>query len=441
MRLRTVLWGCAAAAACASTSFAGVSIGVFLDGAVDSQITGIFAATRHHAIVQYALVWQYSTAASHTELMNRVDARGATPMCVWGTGGSAAGHGFDHIIGGADDAYILSVANAVKAFGKPVILAFCPEFNLDSSPYYYLADPSHRTAKYAEMWRHVHTIFTNAGATNAQWAFCPNYQGNPVTADNSYFNYYPGDAYVDWVGALGFDTNWGGGGGSAGLSFNSLFGAVLGDEASRYPRKPQIVMWFATAGNDAQKPGWIQTSYGSMSAYPNLRAAVWYNKKDGAGLDYRVWDASGVSASVTAAYRGAISPALFLTSLPPYDDIIPGGGGGGTLDITPSPSTVARGAPITINYAFAGITQRVDAYLGVVMTDGSLLVMDSSQNFQSEIVPVAANMDVSGNPSGGLAFTVPATIPAGVYTFESVWVPAGAPVTTSGMDVAPVTVR
>jgi hypothetical protein len=425
MCVRTVALA-ASLAVCTTSSFAGVSLGVFLDGAPDAQITGLFAATRQHAIVQYALVWAYSDAASHTTLMNRVDSHGATPMCVWGTGD----YNFDSIINGSRDAYIRGVADAVKAFNKPVILAFDAEFNRNGNPYY--GNPT----KYAQMWRHVHDVFAARGATNAQWAFCPNYASDPPGVD--YSAYYPGDAYVDWVGALGFDTNWGGGG-SAGLSFNSLFGPVLGDEASRYPRKPQIVMWFATAGNDAQKISWIPASYASMASYPNLRAAVWYNKRDGAGYDYRVWDTSGVSTSVTTAYKNAT--ASFLTYLPPYDDLIPDGGGSGVLDITPVPSTVTRGANITINYAFTGITQRVDAYLGVVMTDGSLLVMDPSQNFQPDIVPVAANYDVSGNPSGGLTFTVPTTIPTGVYTFEAVWVPAGTPPTTAGMDVAPVTVH
>lgn len=440
---KRVTIACLAAAAslgASAPSLAGVSLGMFLKDSTDARIEALFGVTRTHAILQYVLEWDAS-AAMHTEAIHARARHGAVPMCVWGTGGSAKGYGFESIIGGAHDAYIRSVATAIRNFGKPVILAFCAEFNHKNNPCYYLNDPSRSTAKYAEMWRHVHDVFTAAGATNAQWAFCPNYQGDPVTEENLYYHYYPGDDYVDWVGALGFDMNWGAGG-SAGLSFDNIFSLVLGDEASRYPDKPQIVMWFGTAGNASQKPGWIRTSYASMGAYPNLRAVVWYNRDDTAtwGGDYRVWDTAGVQGAVTAAYREAISAPLFLDTLPPYDDLVPDGGGGGKLDITPVPATVARGAKITINYAFTGIAQRVDAYLGVVMTDGTLLVMDSRQNFQPKIVPVAANFDVGGNPSGGLTFTVPATIPTGVYTFEAVRVPAGTPPTTAGMDVAPVTV-
>lgn len=419
---------------CAAPSPAAISTGVFLDGALDSQITGMFGATRQHAIVQYALLLSLSDGSSHTTLMNRVNSHGAAPMCVWGT----AFYTLDQIISGSQDARIRSVADAVKAFGKPVILTFNAEFNLSSSPYY--GNPT----KYVQAWKRAHDIFVSRGATNAQWAFCPSYASDPPTVD--YNAYYPGDAYVDWVGALGFDTDWVHGGGSAGLSFSAIFSPVLADEAVRYPHKPQIVMWTATAETDAtRKASWISLAYTSMTSFPKLRAAVWYNKNDtqpGLIADYRVWDTSGVPANVTAAYKTAVSGASFLTTLPPYDQLIPDDDGGdGELSITPVPSTVARGANITLNYAFTGIAQRVDAYLGVVMTDGSLLVMDPSQNFQTEIVPIAANYDVSGNPSGGLSFTVPTTIPAGVYTFEAVWVPAGTPPTTAGMVTAPVTVN
>ena len=114
----------------------------------------------------------------------------------------------------------------------------------------------------------------------------------------------------------------------------------------------------------------------------------------------------------------AIAGAGFLAAVPPYDELIPGDGGGG-LGITPVPSTVSRGAKITLNYAFTGIAHRVDAYLGVVMTDGSLLVMDPSQNFRTKIVPIAANYDVSGNPSGGLSFTIGSSNASGIaYTVK-----------------------
>ncbi|HOE26767.1 MAG: hypothetical protein IT574_01000 [Candidatus Aureabacteria bacterium] len=441
MKLRAVVCGLSVAASLgtAAPSGAGVSLGIFLTTLPKESIEALFGATRRHAILQYVLEWYNSAAAAHTAAMQARAEAGAVPMCVWGTGGHDKGYGFDSIISGTHDAYIRDVAGSVSAFNKPVIIAFCPEFNHRSSPYYYLNDPSRSTAKYAEMWRHVHGIFREAGATNAQWAFCPNYQGDPVTDANLYYHYYPGDAYVDWVGALGFDTDWASGG-SAGLSFHDIFGRILGDQASRYPNKPQLVMWFGTAGDTARKEAWIGASYGAMGLYPNLRAVVWYNKTDTAGFDYRVWDTSGVQASVTAAYREAISAPLFLDTLPPYDDLVPADGGGGALDLTPIPATVRRGAQIALHYAFSGILQRVDAYLGVEMTDGTLLVMDSRQVFQPRIIPVASNLDASGNPSGALSFTVPETIPTGVYTFKAVWVPAGAPVTEAGVIDRPVTV-
>ncbi|MDD5555924.1 MAG: hypothetical protein PHN82_01605 [bacterium] len=426
MYMRALASALLAAAIAAGPARGAVSLGVFLDGAPDAQITGLFGATRPHAIVQYALVWAYSNAGSHTELMNRVRGRNATPMCVWGSGWE---RNLNDIANGAHDAYITGIANAVRDFGHPVILAFNAEFNLTTNPY----NASHYgndAGAYIAAWRHVVDRFRAAGATNAQWAWCPNYASNPPASWNQPENYYPGDEYVDWLGTLGFDCNWAGGGGTANLSFNDLFGPILSSMASLKPDKPQIVMWFATAGSAAQKPAWIQSSYGSMANYPNLRAVVWYNKRDDApaNADYRVWDTAGVQASVTNAYRNAISAPLFLTTLPPYDELVPNGngnGGGGTLAITPSPVTVWRGDTLSIGWAFQGITQRVDAYLRVTTPEDDLYYMDARQQFNLRVAPVASNYNVSGNPSGTLRFTVPRNISAGDYTFEAMCVPAG----------------
>jgi len=183
MKLRAVVCGLSVAASLgtAAPSGAGVSLGIFLTTLPKESIEALFGATRRHAILQYVLEWYNSAAAAHTAAMQARAEAGAVPMCVWGTGGHDKGYGFDSIISGTHDAYIRDVAGSGSAFNKPVIIAFCPEFNHRSSPYYYLNDPSRSTAKYAEMWRHVHGIFREAGATNAQWAFCPNYQGDPVT--------------------------------------------------------------------------------------------------------------------------------------------------------------------------------------------------------------------------------------------------------------------
>jgi hypothetical protein len=57
-------------------------------------------------------------------------------------------------------------------------------------------------AIYAQAWRHLHDIFAQEGATNARWVFSLNptpYEGETSWGDNAKA-YYPGDAYVDYIG-------------------------------------------------------------------------------------------------------------------------------------------------------------------------------------------------------------------------------------------------
>jgi len=408
----------------AASAHGGISLGIYLNPGEDytTEINHFFADTRQHAIVQYALLWN-ANGATHTNIMNMVRTAGATPMCVWGS----SGYSFNQILSGTVDGVIMDIAEAIRVFGDPVILAFDAEFNLDSSDYN--GDPN----AYRQVWKHVRGIFNSVGATNVQWAWVPNYASNPSTPGNDYNLYYPGDAYVDWVGALGFDCNWSTG--PAYMSFDGIFLPILNDFQSRYPNKPQIIAWFGSAGASSfatYKAGWIQDSYNRMPSYPNLRAVVWYNDFAGGApgpLDFRVWTdsvTSPVPENVTAAYRGAVNAAPFLGTLPPYNQLIPGGGGGGSgFTITLEPSTATGGDRLKISWAFSGIARVVDAYLAVELPDGTLLVMDSKMNFQSKIVPGASRFDVSGNPSGALSLGVPPGTAPGGYTFMAVCVPSG----------------
>ena len=52
---------------------------------------------------------------------------------------------------------------------------------------------------YIEAWQHIWTIFQSQGATNVAFVWCPSIKGPTRLA------YYPGDAYVDWIGWDGYD--------------------------------------------------------------------------------------------------------------------------------------------------------------------------------------------------------------------------------------------
>ena len=108
------------------------------------------------------------------------------------------------MIEGHHDAYIREFAEAAKAWGHPFFLRFNWEMNGNWFPWSEGVN-GNQPGEYVAAWRHVHDIFTQVGATNATWVWCPNV--DPASKLHDLASLYPGDAYVDWTGLDGY--NWG----------------------------------------------------------------------------------------------------------------------------------------------------------------------------------------------------------------------------------------
>jgi hypothetical protein len=103
------------------------------------------------------------------------------------------------------DGYIRQYARDLKSFADPVLIRlFGGEFNgswwYGQSP---RANPNLTAARFVAAWRRVVDIFREVGAANVSFAWIPVvYPPAPVDwVDSDIAAYYPGDAYVDWVGA------------------------------------------------------------------------------------------------------------------------------------------------------------------------------------------------------------------------------------------------
>jgi hypothetical protein len=240
---------------------------------------------------------------------------------------------------GVYDAELRASAEGVKRFGKPIIIGFAHEFNLSNSPFY--GDP----AAYVAAWRHVHNLFAQAGATNVQWLWPPNYKSDrPYDPISDYNLYYPGDQYVDWIGVFGF--NWGSDltRGPGWVEFDYLFDAFLRNTACRYD-KPLLVGPTGSVEGPGSKAAWIANFYRAMEDYPNVRAIVWFNEfayGNPNEADFRVTGTSKYGAApgpmpyYTAAYRNAIGNPVFVTEFPPYEQLKPGSRSCFTVDTDPN---------------------------------------------------------------------------------------------------------
>ena len=97
---------------------------------------------------------------------------------------------------------IVATAQAVKAFGKPMFLRWNWEMNLSNGAKCMgTGTTAQQEAGYIGAWQNIYTIFKAQGVTNVSWLWNPG--GGPADADPA--PYYPGSAYVDWIGFDGYD--------------------------------------------------------------------------------------------------------------------------------------------------------------------------------------------------------------------------------------------
>ena len=102
---------------------------------------------------------------------------------------------------GQYDDMIRSRAQAVKALGEKVLIRWMWEMDGREK-----AENTQHPALYIAAWRHIHDVFAEEGASNVQWVWCPNATAFRIEDDRNAPAYYPGDDYVDWICADGY--NW-----------------------------------------------------------------------------------------------------------------------------------------------------------------------------------------------------------------------------------------
>ena len=98
------------------------------------------------------------------------------------------------VTSGRQDAYLGAQAKAVKAYAKPTFIRLDWEFNAETYPRWNM--PAVSAAQYIASWRHVVSMFSDVPNVAFVWSptTWPGPGGNRVAA------WWPGDAFVDWVG-------------------------------------------------------------------------------------------------------------------------------------------------------------------------------------------------------------------------------------------------
>jgi len=263
--------------------------------------------------------------------------RGSLAMITWepwdaGSGVDQPRFSLGRIAAGDHDDYIRRWAAGVRDWGRPLLLRFAHEMNGDWYPW--AAGVNGNTApQFVAAWRHVHDVFRDAGATNVSWVWSPNvvYRGSAPLTD-----LYPGDPYVDWVAADGYN------GGTAlhrggWRSFDQLFGATL-KQLRALSEKPVMVAEVASAEIGGDKARWIEDFFRQLRRRPYIRAFVWFNLDK--ETDWRVQSSEAARAAFAAGVADPRYPGEPVTApaprvRPPSPSVSIGRGGSPTATSSP----------------------------------------------------------------------------------------------------------
>ncbi len=176
-------------------------------------------------------------------------------------------YSYRSILAGNWDGYFKDFANQVKAYEGPIILVPFSELNGNWTPWSGTVN-GNTPAQAVEAWRYIHKFFNEV--PNVKFGLAVNSASVPNTPENQIANYYPGDAYVDYVGVDGFnmDHPW--------MTFNELFARPL-SILEQY-NKPIMIFSYGGAPGP-QKAAWLNEGLNVfLPNHPKVVGWVYFNQ-------------------------------------------------------------------------------------------------------------------------------------------------------------------
>jgi mannan endo-1,4-beta-mannosidase len=273
-------------------------------------------ARKNAAMVMYWRDWAASGAID-PKVVKAIYGQASIPIISWEPGSYRVGSGqskysLASIITGKWDRYIRHFARALRSYRRSVLLRFAHEMN--GNWYRWCGQPK----EYVAAWRHVHGLFEAEGARNVKWVWSPNVNWDGL---HPFEPYYPGDAYVDWLGLDGYNrprTGWN--------PFTQIF-RVAYQSITALSDKPVMIAETGTAEPTAAeaaagdtKAKWIMDLYrAAVPSMPRIRAVVWFDvdesQKDATGAqgyDNRI----ETSPQAEQAFPRAVAPRFYHSRWP-----------------------------------------------------------------------------------------------------------------------------
>ena len=298
---------------------------------------------KRQAIVASSSYWGEQTFPRAN--LRMIARHGSVPLVYWSPwdrpydeGRGPDKYSLTRILAGDHDAYIDRWADGAKEYAAPIMVAFCNEMNGAWFPWsgmHYGGGkeiPGTEPQRYEgpelfkKAWRHVVDRVRARGAGNVLWVFHTMDYSMPNESWNMAAEYFPGAAYVDWMGFSLYgnqfvsDHTW--------APFFDLFDWPYTELALLDPEKPiMLCEWgvgdFPKVGD---KGAWIRDGFRIMAdekKFPRMKAAVYWHErwqnganeadesaKENAGTysDLRVNSSPGA----LDAYRKGVASPFFL---------------------------------------------------------------------------------------------------------------------------------
>jgi Glycosyl hydrolase family 26 len=184
---------------------------------------------------------------------------------------------------GQYDAYLISYARAVRAYGHPVILGFGHEMN---GPWFSWGYTHASPATFVAAWRHLVTLFRDAGTRNVTWLWTVNIvklQHGDIPGPAPW---WPGKSYVNWVGLDGYylSSSW---------QFAPVFGPTI--FAVRELTGDPILIAETGATHAVGQPAKIADVFAGIHQY-GLLGLVWFDSTNGSGQDFGISSPAAIAA-------------------------------------------------------------------------------------------------------------------------------------------------
>ena len=189
-------------------------------------------------------------------------------------------YSLQNIIAGKFDPLLRNWMQEARRFGSPIIAEYGVEVNGWWFPWNGLYNKeggsyADSVGRFREAYRHIIRISREEGAANIRWVFHVDPWDEPVEDWNKFENYYPGDEWIDWVGASVYGRQLPSD--PEAVSFRYQMDWVY-KRMSRLTAKPFIVCEFGTI-EDAHQAAWTKAALSDLvgGRWRNVIGFSWWN--------------------------------------------------------------------------------------------------------------------------------------------------------------------